>query len=68
MPVSAVGQDLPISYFNEDDNMAKFMDPTQESTVKECDVSRSMVSDAELSCMTFFYLKILVYGPRDFVP
>ena len=51
-PASAVGQDLPISYFNEDDDVAEFTDPTQESAAKECDVSRSMVSDSELSCMT----------------
>ena len=51
-PASAVGQDLPISYFNEDDEVAEFMDPTQEGAAKECDVSQSMVSDTELSCMT----------------
>ena len=51
MPVSAVGQDLPISYFNEDDEVAEFMDPTQEGAAKECNVSQSMVSDTELSCM-----------------
>ena len=39
MPASAICQDLPVSYFGEDDDMAEFMDPTQESTVKECNVS-----------------------------
>ena len=29
MPASAIDQDLPISYFNEDDEVAEFMDPTQ---------------------------------------
>ena len=40
MPVSAVGQDLPISYFNEDDNMAEFMDPTVEVTHAPCMIRR----------------------------
>lgn len=53
-PASAIDQDLPVSYFDEDDDLTEFTSPAQESIAKECDVSYSVIIDTEVSCMTWW--------------
>ena len=52
-PASAAGLDLPISYFDEEDDTSAFTNPTQE-TAKEWGVSYcySMITDTEVTCAT----------------
>ena len=58
MPASAIDQDLPVSYFDEDDDLTEFTSPAQESIAKECDVSYSVIIDTEVSCMTWWNRRV----------